>query len=81
MQPALEEVRERGMARVIGQPIPGVSAFAVPVFNHNGQVALVLTLIGPTGGFDPDWEGENASVLKDVAAQISARLGFSKTAA
>ncbi|MEO8014445.1 MAG: IclR family transcriptional regulator C-terminal domain-containing protein, partial [Polaromonas sp.] len=78
MQPDLQEVRLRGMARVIGQPIPGVSAFAVPVFDHNGQVALVLTVIGPTGGFDPDWQGENARILKDVAGGISARLGFSE---
>ena len=81
LQPDLQEVRLRGMARVIGQPIPGVSAFAVPVFDHNGQVALVLTVIGPTGGFDPDWEGENARILKDIAAHISARLGFSQVAA
>ena len=76
MQPDLQEVRAHGMARVIGQPIPGVSAFAVPVFDHNGHIAIALTIIGPSGGFDPDWNCENARILKEVASDISARLGF-----
>lgn len=80
LQSDLDAVRQRGMARVIGQPIPGVSALAVPVFDHNGRLALVLTLIGPTGGFDPGWDGGNARSLKDAASAISARLGFSAAA-
>ena len=80
MQPGLQEVRQHGMARAIGQPIPGVSAFAVPVFDHNGHIAIALTVIGPTGGFEPDWNCDNARMLKEVAARISARLGFSEPA-
>lgn len=76
IQPALAEVREQGMARAIGQPIPGVSAFAVPVFDHHGHIVLVITLVGPTGGFDTDWTCENARVLRQVADEISANLGF-----
>ena len=37
MQPGLQEVRQHGMARAIDQPIAGVSAFAVPVFDYNGH--------------------------------------------
>ena len=80
MQPGLQEVRQHGMARAIGQPIPGVSAFAVPVFDHNGHIAIAFTVIGPTGGFEPDWNCGNARILKEVAARISARLGFSEPA-
>jgi DNA-binding IclR family transcriptional regulator len=76
MQPALQEVREHGMARAVGQPIPGVSAFAAPVFDHNGHIALVITLVGPTGGFDPDWGCANARALQDTARDISRQLGF-----
>ncbi|HEX6733562.1 MAG TPA: IclR family transcriptional regulator C-terminal domain-containing protein, partial [Azonexus sp.] len=77
MQPALQEVREHGLARAIGKPIPGVSAFAAPVFDHNGHIAMVLTIVGPTGGFDPDWDCTNARALRASAGEISARLGFS----
>jgi DNA-binding IclR family transcriptional regulator len=76
IQPALQEVREHGMARAVGQPIPGVSAFAAPVFDHNGHIALVITLVGPTGGFDPDWGCANARALHDTARDISRQLGF-----
>jgi len=79
MQPHLQEVREHGMARVVGQPIPGVSAFAAPVFDHNGHIALVITTIGPTDGFDPDWNCAHATSLRDVANSISAQLGFTHT--
>ncbi len=75
LQPALNEVREHGLARAIGQPIPGVSAFAAPVFDHNGHIALVVTLVGPTGGFDPDWSSENARALRACAQSISHQLG------
>ena len=77
MQPALQEVRERELARAVGQPIPGVSAFAAPVFDHNGHISLVVTLVGPTGGFDPDWDCANARALRETAADISRQLGFS----
>ncbi|OMG56309.1 IclR family transcriptional regulator [Azonexus hydrophilus] len=77
MQAALQEVREHGIARAIGQPIPGVSAFAAPVFDHNGHVALVITLVGPTGGFDPDWHCANAQALRESAQAISRQLGCS----
>ncbi len=81
MQADFQEVRTRGMARAIGQPIPGVSAFAAPVFDHNGMITMVITIIGPTGGFDPDWSCANATALRDVARSISEQLGFSMAAA
>jgi DNA-binding IclR family transcriptional regulator len=77
IQPTLQEVRDHGMARVIGRPIPGVSAFAAPVFDSNGHIAVAITIIGPTGGFDPDWGCENARILKEVAKELSRSLGFS----
>ncbi len=79
LQAGFQEVREHGMARVVGRPIPGVSAFAAPVFDHDGNVALVVTTLGPTGGFDSDWNSENARILRETANEISAGLGFSAT--
>jgi DNA-binding IclR family transcriptional regulator len=76
MQTDLQEVREHGISRVLGNPIPGVSAFAAPVFDHNGDIALAITIIGPTGAFDPDWDSANAQTLKAVANTITEQLGF-----
>lgn len=78
MQPALSEVRQYGLARALGRPIPGVSAFAAPVFDMQGRIVLVVTVVGPTGGFDPDWDSTNARVLKEAAAELSGQLGFSE---
>ena len=77
LQALFQEVRNNGMARVIGKPIPGVSAFSAPIFDHHGNLALVMTILGPTGGFDPDWQGSNALALKEAANTISMQLGFS----
>ncbi len=73
----LAEVRRRGLARVIERPIPGVSAFAAPVFDSSGSIALAITVIGPVGMFDIDWNGPIARALSDCAADVSMRLGYS----
>jgi DNA-binding IclR family transcriptional regulator len=76
---ALAEVREKGMARAVGHPIPGVNAFSVPVFDQSGSVALAITAIGPEGTFDASWDSPIASKLRDCAAKVSDRLGSSSS--
>lgn len=77
MQAVLQEVRERGMARAVGNPIPGVNAFSAPVFDHEGHIVLAMTILGPAGAFDPDWGSANAAALRAAADALSARLGRS----
>ena len=71
----LAEVRKHGLARALGDPLPGVNAFAAPVFDHAGHVALVITAMGPEATFDARWDGAMASALRDCAGDISKRLG------
>lgn len=71
----LAEVRERRLARAVGQPIPGINAFCAPVFDHSGHLALAITAMGPADSFDASWKGSMAQRLADCAADISARLG------
>jgi DNA-binding IclR family transcriptional regulator len=71
----LAEVHSRGLARALGDPLPGVNAFAAPVFDHAGTVALVITAMGPEGSFDGRWESPIAAALRDCAADLSKRLG------
>ena len=75
IEAALAEVRQKGMARAVGHPIPGVNAFSVPVFDQSGSVALVITAIGPEGTFDANWESPIATKLLECAAKVSERLG------
>jgi DNA-binding IclR family transcriptional regulator len=74
---AVAEVREKGLARAVERPIPGVNAFSAPVFDHTGSIALAITAIGPSHTFDGNWDGPIAEELRKCAANVSIRLGFS----
>lgn len=75
----LADVRSRGLARAMGDPLPGINAFAAPVFDHTGTVVLAVTAMGPVGTFDARWESPIAKALLDCADAISRRLGFQVT--
>jgi len=71
----LVEVRRHGLARAVGDPLPGVNAFAAPVFDHAGHVALVITAMGPSGTFDARWSGPISEALRACASGVSKQLG------
>jgi DNA-binding IclR family transcriptional regulator len=75
IEAALAEVRQKGIARAVARPIPGVNAFSVPVFDQGGSVALAITAIGPEGTFNADWDSPIATKLLDCAAKVAERLG------
>ena len=72
----LDEVRRHGLARAVGDPLPGVNAFAAPVFDHSGRIVLAITAMGPAGTFDAGWNSAVAAALRDVASDVSKRLGY-----
>ena len=76
LQETLARVRERGMARAVGYPIPGINALSVPILDHSGQLALVMTTLGPVATFDVSWDGPLATRLRAVAAEVSALIGY-----
>ncbi len=76
LEAMLAEVRKRGMARVQGEPIPGINALCAPVFEHTGNIRLGITAIGPAGSFDASWNGEIARQVLACAQQVSRRLGY-----
>jgi len=71
-----EQIREEGMTRTAGHPLPGVNAIAAPVFMFNGTIALAITLVGPAGTFDTRWDGELAGTLRQTTTDLSYRLGY-----
>ena len=77
----IADVRSHGLARAMSDPLPGVNAFAAPVFDHSGQVVLAITAMGPAGTFDVQWDSPLARALRDCARDISMRLGHGSAAA
>lgn len=72
----LADVRRRGLARAVGEPIPGVNALSAPVFDHAGAIVVAVTAIGPAGSFDPAWDGALARAVRGCADEVSRRLGY-----
>jgi len=72
----LADVRRRGLARAMEDPLPGINAFAAPVFDHTGNIVLAITVMGPVGTFDIGWDSPTATALRACAATVSRRLGF-----
>lgn len=72
----LAETRKHGLARVEGDFLPGVAALSAPVFDHQGDLAAVLSTLGPQGSFDARWKGTVAKALRRAARDLSHRLGY-----
>ena len=72
----VERTRELGYATAVGSPIPGVNAIAAPVFDHTGQLQLVVTVIGLGHVVDLSPDGALIRRLQDFVSSFSAELGF-----
>ena len=73
---AIVEVRRRGYAVAKGSPIPGVNALSAPVFDHSGQLQLVITVIGPAASVDIAPESPLARRLLAFTGGLSKQLGY-----
>jgi DNA-binding IclR family transcriptional regulator len=73
----VDEVRRRGVARSEGELLPGVSALAVPVFDHAGSLVAGLGVLGHRGVLDLNWSGTPCAELKRSAATLSELCGYS----
>jgi DNA-binding IclR family transcriptional regulator len=72
----LDDVRQRGVARVVDTLLPGIVGFCAPVFDADGHIALGIVALGPTGTFDPAWGGAVERPLRAMAKQLSSDLGW-----
>lgn len=72
----LEAVRQRGASRVVDTLLPGIVGFCAPVFDSDGHIALGIVALGPSGTFDPEWDGAVDGPLRAAARQLSSDLGY-----
>jgi DNA-binding IclR family transcriptional regulator len=72
----LAEVRQRGLARVVGTLLPGVGGFCAPVFDADGHLVLGIVALGSLASFEVAWDGPVATQLAAAARQLSDDLGF-----
>jgi DNA-binding IclR family transcriptional regulator len=77
----IERVRQRGYATTDSAPVPGVSAIAAPVFDHAGQIQLVITAIGPAGLVDTRPGSRQIERVVAFTRDLSAQLGHDSGAA
>jgi DNA-binding IclR family transcriptional regulator len=75
-----EDIRKAGIAQALGNPLPGIDALSVPVFDHSGRLAMALTCLGPASLFDASPDGPIAAALHACADRISNQLGYRSAA-
>ena len=76
-----ETIRAAGFDTTEGVPVPGINAVSAPVFDHTGQIQLVVTLIGPAGGLSTAPDGPHVTATLAFCARLSGSLGYDPNAA
>lgn len=71
----LSTIRAQRFDTALSNPVPGIDTVAVPVFDHTGEVTLVLALMGSTGSFETSFDAEPAQALRAAAHRLSWRFG------
>lgn len=71
----LTTIREQRFDTALSNPVPGIDTVAVPVFDHTGEVTLVLALMGSTGSFETALDASPAQALLAAAHRLSWRFG------
>jgi DNA-binding IclR family transcriptional regulator len=70
------QIRADGIDTALSKPVPGIDSLAAPVFDHTGDICLVIALMGSAGSFDCDPRGEPAKRLREATQRLSRRLGW-----
>ena len=71
----LSAIREHRFDTALSNPVPGIDTVAVPVFDHTGEVTLVLALMGSAGSFETALDASPAQALLAAAHRLSWRFG------
>lgn len=72
----IEQTKTLGMAGIVGDFLPGISALAAPIFDHKSRVVAVVGALGRSEELSIEFDDPAAMEIKRVAAEISRRLGY-----
>ncbi len=75
LEAVVDDVRRHGLARAVGRPIPGVNAFSGAACDHEGEAAVVITVLDHEDRLKSDWNGEGARAVREATLAITRRLG------
>lgn len=71
-----ERVRASGYAAVTGLSVPGISAVAAPIYDHECNVAMAIGLLGRDDDLSLSGESTHIRSLLGYATLASRRLGY-----
>ncbi|MCC7168644.1 MAG: IclR family transcriptional regulator [Rhodospirillales bacterium] len=72
----IEEAKRHGVSRALGHVMRGFGGFAAPIFDHEGQVSAVITVIGDMNVIDARFEGPIARRLLHATKALSRQMGY-----
>lgn len=72
----IDQIREQGFSEIENPPVPGIHAYAAPVFDHTGQIVHAITIIGQDHYLLPRAQGEFIPALLTATRELSASLGY-----
>lgn len=72
----LVAVRHHGLSCIHGTVTPAINALGAPVFDYQGAIVAVVTLIGSSGDLDVSWDGPVVRALRNAADSVSRKLGY-----
>jgi DNA-binding IclR family transcriptional regulator len=74
----LQEIRKTRLSTIQGDLMRGIDGMSAPVFDHEGHLVIALTIMGMHGTLDVSPDGPAASTLRQVADDLSRRIGFGR---
>ena len=71
----LADIREKGLSRRRGDSYLGIDAVCAPVFDREGALEMVITVMGARGAVDLEPESPAVQALVKTAKSLSERIG------
>lgn len=72
----VKQVREEGYSSVDPAPVPGISAYSAPIFDHSGKMILAMTIIGQDHYIKNKAAEEFIPALLHTTHELSQELGY-----